>query len=169
MASESFGAVYREHVAPIWRYVRTRVPSDADAEDVTSEVFVAAMRSWNRFDPRRGSVGGWLTGIAHHVIADWWAKRVRELPTDEVPEAGRADDDADPESRALRHADSDDVRRHLSALTPRERQAVALRFGSQLSSDDIGAAMGISAPAARMLVYRGVGKLREAMGDDREP
>lgn len=167
MASDSFGAVYREHVAPVWRYVRTRVPSDADAEDVTSEVFVRAMRSWNRYDPRRGGVGGWLTGIAHHVVADWWARRVRELPTDEIPES-RADaadgDAADPESVALRHADSDDVRRHLSVLTPREREAVALRFGSQLSSEEIGAAMGISAPAARMLVYRGVGKLREVMG-----
>lgn len=168
MASTNFGAVYREHVTPVWRYVRARVPSDADAEDVTSEVFVRAMRSWKRFDPQRGSVGAWLTGIAHHVVADWWAKRVRELPTDDMPESLSADDTADPESMALRHAESDVVRQHLSLLTPRERQAVALRFGSQLSSEEVGAAMGISAPAARMLVYRAVGKLREVIGDERQ-
>ncbi|NMO04761.1 sigma-70 family RNA polymerase sigma factor [Gordonia sp. TBRC 11910] len=168
MATGKFDAVYREHVAPVWRYVRARVPSDADAEDVTSEVFVRAMRSWKRFDPARGSVGGWLTGIAHHVVADWWAGRVRELPTDDVGESGDVDDTADPESMALRHADSDVLRRHLSVLTPREREAVALRFGSQLSSEEIGAAMGISAPAARMLVYRGVGKLREVMSDEHQ-
>ncbi len=167
MASPGFGAVYREQVAPIWRYVRTRVPSDADAEDITSEVFVQAMRSWKRFDPTRGSVGAWLFGIAHHVVADWWAKRAREFPADDLAQTNEtANVEDDPETMALRHADSDVVRQHLSVLTSKERQAVALRFGSQLSSAEVGAIMGISAPAARMLVYRGVGKLREVIGDE---
>ena len=69
--------MYREHVAGVWRYVRTRVPGAADADDVTAEVFVKAMRSWDRFDDRRDSVGAWLIGIARHVVADWWARRSR--------------------------------------------------------------------------------------------
>lgn len=32
------GVLYRDHATKVWRYVRARVPSDADAEDVTSEV-----------------------------------------------------------------------------------------------------------------------------------
>ena len=79
-----FADTYREHVAPIWRYVRARLPSDADAEDVTSEVFAQAMRSWDRFDAGRGSVGGWLVGIARHVVADWWHRRGREVPVEDI-------------------------------------------------------------------------------------
>ena len=75
--------MYREHVAGVWRYVRTRVPGAADADDVTAEVFVKAMRSWYRFDDRRGSVGAWLIGIARHVVADWWVRRSREVPVAE--------------------------------------------------------------------------------------
>lgn len=41
--SAELAEVYREHVAPVWRYVRLRVPSDSDAEDVTSQVFEKAM------------------------------------------------------------------------------------------------------------------------------
>ncbi|MCZ4535645.1 RNA polymerase sigma factor [Gordonia terrae] len=157
--------MYREHVAGVWRYVRTRVPGAADADDVTAEVFVKAMRSWDRFDDRRGSVGAWLIGIARHVVADWWARRSREVPVAEVDlgDAGVSVYDGDPETAMLRAAAADDVRSRLWVLTAREREAVTLRFATELTSDEIGAAMGISATAARMLVYRGVAKLREVM------
>lgn len=166
MATE-FAEMYREHVAPTWRYVRARLPSDADAEDVTSEVFTQAMRSWDTYDAQLGRVGGWLIGIARHVLADWWRKRGREVPVEVVASDGAGSDGVDaqdgPESWALRLDGVDDLRRHLGVLTVREREAVALRFGSDLSSEQIGAAMGISATAARMLVYRAVGKLREVL------
>ncbi|WP_307829437.1 RNA polymerase sigma factor [Antrihabitans stalagmiti] len=166
MATE-FAEMYREHVAPTWRYVRARLPSDADAEDVTSEVFTQAMRSWDTYDAELGRVGGWLIGIARHVLADWWRRRGRELPVEAVDSDGlrsdRTDTEHDPESWALRLDGVDDLRRQLGLLTVREREAVALRFGSDMSSEQIGAAMGISATAARMLVYRAVGKLREVM------
>ena len=39
------GALYQEHAAAVWRYARSRLPTDADAEDVTSDVLARAMRS----------------------------------------------------------------------------------------------------------------------------
>ncbi|UCZ91993.1 RNA polymerase sigma factor [Gordonia sp. WA4-43] len=157
--------MYREHVAAVWRYVRTRVPATVDADDVTAEVFVKAIRSWDRFDSRRGSVGAWLVGIARHVVADWWARQSREVPVAEVEvrDGGMSAPDDDPETAMLRAAAADDVRSRLGVLTSREREAVTLRFATELTSEEIGAAMGISATAARMLVYRGVAKLREVM------
>lgn len=152
-------------MAGVWRYVRTRVPGNVDADDVTAEVFVKAMRSWDRFDERRGSVGAWLVGIARHVVADWWTRQSREVPVAEV-DTGNADApavDGDPETAMLRAAAADDVRSRLWVLTAREREAVTLRFATELTSEEIGATMGISATAARMLVYRGVAKLREVM------
>lgn len=161
--SAELAEVYREHVAPVWRYVRLRVPSDSDAEDVTSQVFEKAMASWPAYDPGRGSVGGWLTGIARHTAADWWRRNGREVPATDAWADGVADDD--PEGTVLRRLSADDVRRHLGLLTAREREAVALRFGSELTSEQIGDAMGISATAARMLVHRAVKRLREVMAD----
>lgn len=159
-----FGDTYRRHVTPIWRYVRARLPSDPDAEDVVSEVFAEAMRTWDRYDASRGPVAGWLIGIARHAVADWYHRHRRESPSAEVDPAQVVEED--PEGVALRRDGADEVRRHLGLLTAKEREAVALRFGTDLTSDEIGAAMGISATAARMLVYRAVQKLREVMLDD---
>jgi len=162
-----FAEVYAEHVTPVWRYVRLRVPADADAEDVTSQVFERAMRSWSGYDPGRGGVGGWLMGIARHTVADWWRRAGRELPTD-LEAMGLADSVAedDPEGEALRRLGADEVRRRLGHLTAREREAVALRFGGELSSSEIAATLGVTPSAARMLVHRAVTRLREVMGDD---
>jgi RNA polymerase sigma factor (sigma-70 family) len=149
--------LYREHAAPVWRYVRSRLPGDVDAEDVTSDVFLRAHRSLDRFDPAQGTPRAWLVGIARHAVADWWRKQGREDPVEHLPETPGA---IDPTAG---RDDVDDVRRRLAVLSARELEAVQLRFAAELPSAEVGAALGISAPAARMLVHRAVQKLREGV------
>ena len=64
-------AFYQRYMPALWRYIRARLPSDeAAAQDVLSETFLAAIRDLRRFDGRKGSVAGWLTGIARQKLAD---------------------------------------------------------------------------------------------------
>jgi RNA polymerase sigma factor (sigma-70 family) len=137
---DEFTEVYREHKTPIWRQVRARPPSDRDAEDVTSNVFEKAMSSWRDCDAGRGSLGAWLTGTARHTVADWWRVHGGEVPASDVVVDGPGEDDS--EGTVLRREGADDVSRHPGLLTPREREAVALRFGSELTSEEIGAGAG---------------------------
>ena len=153
---DDFDPVYRQHVASVWRYVRARVPDQAEAEDMTSEVFLRAARAWPTYDASKGAVGAWLVGIARHVVADWWRRRPA-VPVAEV-DAGVG---GDAEAEALRRLRAEDLRRHFAVLTDRERDAVALRFGAGLRSAEVGAQLGISDAGARMLVHRAVAKLRE--------
>ncbi len=150
--------LYREHAAPVWRYVRARLPGDADAEDVTSDVFLRAHRSLDRYDPGQGAPRAWLVGIARHAVADWWRKRGVEDPTAEPP-AG-ADPGEDPGTAIERLEAAGELARHLAVLSPREQEAIALRFAAELPSAEVGDALGISPTAARMLVHRAVVKLR---------
>jgi len=154
---DDFDRVYRQHLAPVWRYVRARVPDASEAEDMTSEVFLRAARAWPTYDPGRGAVLPWLVGIARHVVADWWRRRP-PVPTD--PEALGPGPTGDAEAEALRRLDAAEFRRHLAVLTDRERDAVALRFGAGLPAAEIGDLLGISDAGARMLVHRAVTKLR---------
>ncbi len=154
----SLDDLYREHAAPVWRYVRARLPGDADAEDVTSDVFLRAHRSLDRYDAAQGTPRAWLIGIARHAVADWWRRRGREDPMADPP-AG-ADPAEGPGAAVERAEVAGELGRHLAALSPREREALNLRFAAELPSAEVGAALGISPTAARMLVHRAVTKLR---------
>jgi RNA polymerase sigma-70 factor, ECF subfamily len=160
--ADDFAEVYAQQLEAVWRYVRARVPGHADAEDVTSEVFVRAAEGWARYDARRGSISTWLFGIAHHVVADWWRRLGREVPWEPIDIAAdsRSPSAPDPEDAVLAGAARAEVRSHLGRLTERERDAVALRFGAGLKAAEVGAVLGVSETAARMLVYRAVTKLR---------
>jgi RNA polymerase sigma-70 factor, ECF subfamily len=66
-----FADVYREQLVPVWRYVRSRIRDHHEAQDVTSEVFARAWRSWGGYDPGRGDVAPWLLRIAQRTVVDW--------------------------------------------------------------------------------------------------
>ena len=158
---DDFGQLYEQHLAPVWRYVRARVPDHAEAEDLTSEVFARAVRGWARYDTTKGTVGAWLAGIAHHVVADWWRRRGRETPVEDMEPFAGGGDPAD-----VAHEVRDELRRHAHLLTEREAEALALRFAAGLSAAEVGSVLGISDAGARMLVHRAVTKLREVMSDE---
>jgi RNA polymerase sigma factor (sigma-70 family) len=163
--AEDFDEVYEQHLVPVWRYVRARIPQHADAEDVTSEIFARAVCAWDRYDARRGPAGAWLMGIARNVVADWWRRQGRERPWERIEAASDSpgDPEGEPEAAVLGGEEREELRAQLKRLTERERDAVALRFGAGLRAAEVGAALGVSETAARMLVYRAVSKLRAVM------
>jgi RNA polymerase sigma-70 factor (ECF subfamily) len=161
MAPE-LGVMYRDHAAAVWRYARSRLPTDADADDLTSDVFARALRSAARYDPTRGNPRMWLMGIARHAAADWYRRRAPEVPRAELPEPVAEEE---PAADALRAEQRGDVRALLDHLSEREREAVGLRFGAELSAAEIGELLGTSATGARMLVHRAVTKLRGVVAD----
>jgi RNA polymerase sigma factor (sigma-70 family) len=164
-AVDDFEELYAVQVGPVWRFVHARVPGREDAEDVTSEVFARALRTWRTYDARRGPAAGWLLGIARHAVADWWRRHRRDVSLERV--AGVLVSDAPaPEADAVAAVTLNELRRHLGELSDRERDALALRFGVGLRAAEVGAALGVSETAARMLVYRAVSKLRAVMAGD---
>lgn len=69
--------MFDEHGAALYRYARSRLGNDRDAEDVVQEALVRAWRHAHTFDPARGTERAWLFGITRNLIAD--ARRPRRL------------------------------------------------------------------------------------------
>lgn len=81
----AWSALYDGYSADIWRYVARLVgPETAAVADIVQETFLAAAKSARQFDPQRGSLWAWLSGIAHHQSSLYWRQinkiqRLKEL------------------------------------------------------------------------------------------
>ena len=155
----SFDALYRESARDLYAYVRTLLGDDAAAEDVTALAFERAYRRRASFDARRGSQRGWLFGIARNAALDELRRRSRAAPlVGDLPDerAPAPEEEAD---LAVRRTT---VRAALAALSPRDRELVALKFHGGLTNAELAAVLGTSESNAGTRLHRAVAKLREA-------
>ena len=76
----AWGQLYDAYAERLWREVARMMGSDAaEVADVVQETFLAAARSARQFDPARGTLWGWLRGIARRQIATRYRKQASQL------------------------------------------------------------------------------------------
>ncbi len=164
-----FVQVYQDQLAPVWRYVRSRIPNHEEAEDVTSEVFARAWKSWGRFDPGRGAAP-WLLRIAQRTVVDWNRRHGRwpAGPIDlDLVENASSNPAELPEAALLAKEVLTEVSGALQTLSDRERDGIALRFGAGLKMADVGRILGLSTAATKMMMARSVTKLSATLAQRR--
>jgi RNA polymerase sigma-70 factor, ECF subfamily len=118
---------------------------------------LSALRSRGRFDRRRGSEKTWLYAIALNLLRDHARRAAAEGRA-----LGRVDEPVQPdelEGVARREA----LSRALALLSEEEREAIALRFGADLSVPDMARALGEPLTTVEGRVYRALRKLRERL------
>ena len=145
VAIPPFERFYEEHRSEVLRLLRRRLGADR-AEDAFQETFLRALRAYGRLDHGE-HLRAWVLTIAQNVALD--ALR-RTRPTSELVETGT--DDASPAYEELAEL--------TDGLGPKERAAVVLRYGYDLSYDQIAAALGSSPDAARQAASTGVRRIR---------
>jgi len=147
-----FQSILDEHAAVVMGVLRGAV-GRADAEDCFQETFLAALRAYPKLD-NADNLRGWLLTIAHRKAIDHHrANGRRPLAVAQVPETGI--EDPDPADNGIWTA--------VDALPPKQRAAVALRYGSDLPHAEIAAALGCSPEAARRSLHEGIKRLRKEL------
>lgn len=162
----AFETLYRRHVTAVYRYCCVRTNTQADAEDVTAQTFLAALEAIDRFSGR-GAFLGWLFGIARHKCADFHRnnRHYADVEMEKVT-YDRASTGPMPEAAAADAVMLDCVERMLPQLSPDRQEAVQLRYYGGLELKDVARAMERSLAAVKMLISRGVADLRKRCTDD---
>jgi RNA polymerase sigma-70 factor, ECF subfamily len=143
-----------ELVPRVYSYVAYLIGPGADAEDITSECFERALRYRKSYDARRGEPVGWLIGIARRLVVD----RARvEWPEAETDAWGVEEDFSESALRSLA------VREAVAALTQREQELVALRYGADLTARQIGRVLDMSTHAVEVALGRAESRLRSVL------
>jgi len=143
----------------VYAYVAYRIGDGPNAEDVTGETFERALRYRSSFDPRRGNATAWLIGIARRCIAD--AALRGDTPMDELPEpAGPGHEEG-----SLRRLD---LQAAVAQLDDRDRELVALRYGSDLTARQIAELLDLNTNAVEVALHRALARLRAVLDPPQE-
>lgn len=146
-----FQTLLDNHAADVMGVLRGAV-GRTDADDCFQETFLAALRAYPKLDDA-SNLRGWLLTIAHRKAIDHHrANGRRPVPVAELAEI----EVNDPEP-------NDGIWELVGALPPKQRAAVALRYGSDLPHAEIAAALGCSPEAARRSLHEGIKRLRKEL------
>jgi RNA polymerase sigma-70 factor (ECF subfamily) len=144
----NWDAVYRDNVTWVYRLMYGKVGNQPDAEDLTAEVFMAALRPL-RVSATVPEVRKYLRMTARTVLASYWGDRMGRQVTsieEDVPET------VEPEPVASDAPDK--VRRLLQRLPDNYRRILELRFLQAFSVREAASQMGVSVGNAKVLQYR---------------
>ena len=128
--------LYDRHFDGIYRYLFTRIRHQADAEDLTEQVFLKMVDSIQRYRPRGVAFSSWLYRIAHNLLVDRYRRAGREAVelTNEVRDSG-------PHSDPAALAQNSELQRQLLAaiqrLTPEQQQVITMRFIDNFDVEEI--------------------------------
>jgi RNA polymerase sigma-70 factor, ECF subfamily len=140
----------------VYAYVAYRIGAGPDAEDVTSATIERAIRYRKSYREDQGSPAAWLIGIARRCMVEAAAARAQEQPiSGEIEQVGG--------NHAGQTADRIDLQRAVAGLDARARDLVALRYGADLSSKEIGRICDLSAGAVDVALHRALKQLRETL------
>jgi RNA polymerase sigma-70 factor (ECF subfamily) len=145
---------YQENLGLIYRYIYSKVGNREEAEDLTSQTFIKAVRSVDR-ERSPQSMQKWLFQIARTTVADHWRAyyRISVSSLDELLDAGW--EGPTEEEPVIRSAEPDErVQRILKALPEHYREVLTCRFLLNLSIKDTAQRMGLTEANVKVLQFR---------------
>lgn len=151
----AFAQLYERYVDRIYAYVYALTRDRNLAEDITATTFVRAIEDLPRFEWRGIPYSAWLYRVAFNLVV----RHRSRAPHAELPETLVARG-AGPEEVALTRASESEMAQHLEGLPETQRNALLLRFGSDLSTREVAAIMGRTEGAVKLLTFRGLSTLR---------
>ena len=160
----AFGVLYERHRLAVFRYLRTRSPSEEDAAALTAVAFERALAAIPKYRPRGGGVLAWLLRIARNAAIDA-GRRTAAVPL--LPDLTDNRRSSIPEAAALDRERQSSLVAAVGRLPDVQREAVALRYAAGLTAAQIGEVLGKSDQATQKLITRALATLREEYRHDR--
>ncbi|TXL84789.1 SigE family RNA polymerase sigma factor [Streptomyces sp. NBC_01725] len=151
-----FEEYVRTRQEALLRSARRLVPDPVDAQDLLQ---TALARTYGRWDgiADKSLADAYLRRVMINTRTEWWrARRLEEVPTEQLPEPC-VEDGSD------QHADRALLIDILGVLAPKQRSVVVLRHWEQMSTEETAAALGMSTGTVKSTLHRALAKLREEL------
>ena len=156
----AFTQLYRRYQAPLFRFALRMTGNRWAAEEIVQDVFMTLMRDPKKFDVERGTLGGYLYGIARNRIMKHQERLPRELPLDLEVEEGNATlakwtDEKTPAQWAELKQRREMVRHAVMQLPVEFREAIVLCELEEMSYEEAASALECPIGTIRSRLHRG--------------
>jgi RNA polymerase sigma-70 factor (ECF subfamily) len=160
---QEMALLYNKYAPGILAYVRMRIASQEDAEDLVVEVFLAALENAKFAALSEQAQQLWLWRVARNKVIDAYrrAKTRQNVTLDHVAGSLFEDEIFSPEYSALRQEDYMDLYAHIQSLPLLQREILRLRFGQGLTCGEIATTLGKQENAVRVTLSRSLNFLRQ--------
>ncbi|MBI4902998.1 MAG: RNA polymerase sigma factor [Acidobacteria bacterium] len=149
----SFATLYRKFQGAVYRYALQMCSSDAVAQDVTQEVFLAVLAGNNRYNVARGAALPYLMGIARNQVFSWIRRRQPWVSLEEDGNGSCAIEP--PHDAALEREDTTArLRRAIAALPPVYREVVVLCDLEEMDYAQAAQTLGVAIGTVRSRLHR---------------
>jgi RNA polymerase sigma-70 factor (ECF subfamily) len=156
---------FQQYYPRIYNYLRYRVNSVEDTEDLINTIFEQAYRRRTQFDPSRGAFSTWLFRIAHNELVSYYRRNTSrshwetgvEIPTDLVTS------EPSPEAQLVHQETLVLMLRCLERLSERDQEVISLKFASRLRNNEISEIMEMPEKTVSVVLLRAVRRLRQEM------
>lgn len=154
--------LYSKYAPGLLGYARMHVASQEDAEDLVVEVFLAAIENAKFATLPEKTQQLWLWRVARNKVIDVYrrSKTRQSMSINQMTEHLFEDEVFSPENAALRQEDYIDLYAHLQSLPASQQQILRMRFGQDLSCEEIAAKLGKQENAVRVALSRSLNLLR---------
>jgi len=156
--ADAFAELYRQHVTRVYRYHMAHIGNVKDAEDLTSQTFMAAMEGIRSFRGE-GSFAAWVMGIASKKRLMYFRGNRHEVPLEAVehyPNPSLPTDKA-----AMQRIRLQSISHALKQISSERSEAIVLVYFGGLTYSEAARVMKKNEASVKMLVSRGLQDLRE--------
>lgn len=157
--------LFETHYERVARYIAVRIGSIDEAEDLASEVFVRALRAIDSYKDTGAPMEAWLFKIARNSVIDHLRERRRKPAPTELNEALATLDgrEGNPDDHLEHTEEVSQLHQAMEQLSDAQRQVLALRFGAEMTSEEVAQVVGKKAGAVREMQSAAISKLRHIM------
>lgn len=159
---EAFEQVYDFYYDKIFRFAFRRTGGRETAEDITSEVFVGAMKSIAKFKYKKeNGFKAWIYQIANNKICDYFRKNYR-VPTIELEKAGQMEQKREnsPDAVFVSKTKGKEINKAIARLSENEQKVINLTFFEDMKAPEIAGILQCSVNSVYVRLHRALKKLK---------
>ena len=150
--------IYTEYSGKVMGYIRARIRSRADAEDIQSEVFEKILRKLDGFDPEKASLNTWIFTVTRNTVIDFYR---RTKPSEELDE--NLSDDTEVDEGLLQNESLEELAAALRRMPEELRDLIVLRYYDNKPLTEVAELMGLSYGAVKLRHQKALGILKKAL------